>query len=342
MKGINVNMIVLAREARGMNQGALAERVSMSATNLSKIERGEIGISEEHIRDIAEATDLPVHFFMQEGNIVPQNLAYRKRLNVPQTVINTIMGRANIIRRHVQLVNGALQVAPPALPCWTVSESVTPQIIAGKLRQRWEINDIKSTPLLKTIEKQGIMVFSFDFETERVDSFTMLTDNKQPIIFLNKRLEGDRMRFSLAYELGQLLMHTFCDLTAEQDIGHEANLFAAELLMPEKEIRKDMKEGITVTLLAALKKKWKVSMIALLYRADDLGVITANQKRYLLLQFNQLNIRRTEPEQLRIAAEMPALLRFRIGEFMKKGKLSISDVSALLCIQVDEFMELYG
>ena len=39
-------------------------------------------------------------------------------------------------------------------------------------------------------------------------------------------------------------------------------------------------------------------MIALLYRADDLGFVTANQKRYLLQQFNKLKIRRREPQEL--------------------------------------------
>jgi Zn-dependent peptidase ImmA (M78 family) len=34
----------------------------------------------------------------------------------------------------------------------------------------------------------------------------------------------------------------------------EANAFAAALLLPEKEVRKDLEEGVTVPRLAALKR----------------------------------------------------------------------------------------
>jgi Zn-dependent peptidase ImmA (M78 family) len=91
-------------------------------------------------------------------------------------------------------------------------------------------------------------------------------------------------------------MHMFANLTAERDITHEANLVAAEFLMPEDDIRQDFAEPITLPRLAELKKKWKASMISLLYRADDLGFITANQKKYLVQQFNNQNIRSASPQ----------------------------------------------
>ena len=77
--------------------------------------------------------------------------------------------------------------------------------------------------------------------------------------------------------------------------------------MPAKHIIEDFKNGITIPILADLKRKWKVSMIAPLYRADDLGLVTTNQKRYLFQQFNQLKIRRREPIKLDI--KNPDLLK---------------------------------
>src|SRR6185369_4316254 len=108
---------------------------------------------------------------------------------------------------------------------------------------------------------------------------SMLTDQKQPVIFTNRAMLGDRLRFTLAYELGHLVMHTSGSANLGESIGHEANLFAAEFLMPEKDILPDFKDKhITLQLLAELKKKWKVSMQSLLYRADSLGLIDYNQK----------------------------------------------------------------
>src|SRR5206468_2940906 len=110
----------------------------------------------------------------------------------------------------------------------------------------------------------------FEFPTHRIDSRTIFTKGGIPVIAINKLHLADRQRFSLAYELGHLVLHTKTFPASDRDISHEANLFAASLLMPEKEIKPDLsKEKIlTIEQLAELKRKWKVSMQALLYRGN--------------------------------------------------------------------------
>jgi Zn-dependent peptidase ImmA (M78 family)/transcriptional regulator with XRE-family HTH domain len=343
MDGINPQMVVLARESRGMNQGHLAGEIGISGSNLAKIENAEIGASPERINDIAEATDYPLHFFMQKGSaVMPENLAWRKRRKVPQKALMPVYAKANIIRRHVELLSNALQTEKVKLPLWKVSDRMTPQKIAAKLRAQWSIENIAKKSIIKLVEDQGIVVSSFDFNSTRVDSLTMLTNSNEPVIFINKSLLGDRQRFTIAYELGQLIMHTFTELEPGQDIDREASAFAAELLMPEEEIRSDFEEGINMDVLARLKKKWKVSMISLLYRADDLGFVSVSRKRYIIQQFNEQKIRRREPPNLDIAPAEPSLLKYRIGQFRARTKLSVVDTAALLCLQVDEFMEMYS
>jgi Zn-dependent peptidase ImmA (M78 family) len=170
----------------------------------------------------------------------------------------------------------------------------------------------------------------------------MLTEEKHPLIFLNNSLLGDRQRFSLAYELGHLLLHTYTPVPHHRDIKHEANLFAAELLMPEKDIRKDFAAPITLPLLGELKLKWKVSMIALLYRADDLGLLTPNQKRYLVQQFNQQKIRRREPPELDCMPEKPQAMRRLLVDYMQKTKLGINQLCEVLHVQASDYLEYYG
>ena len=339
---VNPNMIVLAREARGLTQSELAEQIGMSPTNLSKIERSDIGINDEVLETIADKTDYPVSFFKQSGDIMPENLNYRKREVVAQKLITPIHAKVNIIRRHVHFLTMALDIPEPTIPVMEVTEKLTPQKIAIKLRQLWKVESPVIADLTKLIEGNGIVVNTFPFGTDRVDSRSILTDDKFPIIFFNNALLGDRQRFSLAYELGQLVMHTFSVVPIDRDVSHEANAFAAEFLMPAKDIKEDFKVGISIPLLGELKRKWKVSMIALLYRADDLGLLTPNQKRYLVQQFNQLKIRRREPMELDIPKEQTRLLKRWIAEYRQKTKLGVVEMSALFFLKVDEFMELYS
>jgi Zn-dependent peptidase ImmA (M78 family)/transcriptional regulator with XRE-family HTH domain len=332
-------MIVLAREARGLAQNELAERIGMSATNLSKIERGDIGISEGSIEAIATATGFPRHFFHQQGIPVPENCTFRKRQHVAQKLLTPINAQANIHRRHVQFFTRALNITPPGMPNLN---HCTPTEAATQLRKLWGITTPVIDNLTRLLEAQGIPVLPFDFGTDRVDSRSMHTDDGHPIIFTNKALLGDKLRFSLAYELGGLVMHAGSTPSPDRDLSHETNEFAAEWLMPAEAIRTDFEGGITLPLLGSLKKKWKVSMISLLYRADDLGFLTPNQKRYLLQQFNAAGIRRREPVELDVPVEKPSLMKQWIAEYRARTGLGTLELAAILCLHVDEFIELYS
>ena len=334
-------MIALARESRGLSQAELATKIEMSPANLSKIERGDIGISQDVTELIASVTRYPMSFFFQEDEMFPEHLIYRKREKVAQKLLTPINAKVNIVRFHVQSIIEELKVKQPYIPSLEVDEKNTPMSVAQKLRKTWKVEPI-ITDLIQLLENKGIVVTSFKFNTDRVDSRSVLTKENYPVIIYNSSLLGDRQRFSIAYQLGHLIMHTSTDVSWDRDISHEANLFAAEFLMPEKEIRHDFDNGITVPQLGELKKKWKVSMISLLFRADDLGYLSANQKRYLLQQFNEQKISKREPMELDIPVEKPRLIRTWLSELKAKQKLSVASLAAKLHLQTDEFIELYN
>ena len=83
-------------------------------------------------------------------------------------------------------------------------------------------------------------------------------------------------------------------------------------------------------------------MISLLYRADDLGLLTPNQKRYLVQQFNDQKIRRREPPQLDVPKENPQRIRQLITELMQKARLNIFQLCTLLAIEHDDYIAYYG
>ncbi|RYY91032.1 MAG: ImmA/IrrE family metallo-endopeptidase [Chitinophagaceae bacterium] len=339
---VNPNMVVLAREARGFTQQDLAQKINLHKANVSRLEKGDTPVSQETLTAISEATSFPLQFFLQDGSPVPVHLSYRKRQHVPVKLITPIEARINIIRRHVQLVTRALQKPVPQVPVLEVGAEQTPSQAAQKLRKLWRMDAPVVENMVRVLEWQGIIVCAFPFGTERVDSRSMLTEDKYPVVFINSSHLGDRLRYSLAYELAQLVMHTFVEVPAERDISREANEFAAEFLMPEAHIMKDFERGITLPLLGELKRKWKVSMISLLYRADDLGLLTPNQKRYLIQQFNQQRIRRREPEELDVPKEQPKLMRQMLAEYMSRTGSGIIEMSAMLSLDPGDYVGYYG
>jgi hypothetical protein len=51
---------------------------------------------------------------------------------------------------------------------------------------------------------------------------------------------------------------------------------------------------------------------------------------------------RREPIELDIPPEEPKLIKKWIAEYRSKMKIGVVEMSALLCLNVDEFLELYS
>ena len=69
MKSINPEMIVLAREIRGISQSELADLIQLTQGMLSKIEKGLNKPSEEIFTNICNILEFPMSFFEQTNNI---------------------------------------------------------------------------------------------------------------------------------------------------------------------------------------------------------------------------------------------------------------------------------
>ena len=111
------------------------------------------------------------------------------------------------------------------------------------------------------------------------------------MIFVNSLLPGDRWRFTIAHELGHLVLHTVPHDNMEQ----EANQFASELLAPSREIKPQLMQIKSWRLpdLVPLKLYWKVSLAFLIKRARDLGILAQERAKKIYMQFAP--IRREEP-----------------------------------------------
>jgi Zn-dependent peptidase ImmA (M78 family)/DNA-binding XRE family transcriptional regulator len=339
----NLERVKMARESRGLNQSELNEITGLPITTINKIERQDLRLSAEALSLIAQHTRYPLSFFEAPGQPAPDTLAWRRREKVPQKLISTIAARVNIMRLHVQQLTTELKIQAPLLPNLQLSESFRPADAARYLREVWQLPDAPIANLTLTLETQGIPVAAFHFGTDRVDSRATITDDHYPLICVNSNQPGDRQRFSLAYQLGHLLLHIYKPVLPTQDTSREANQFAAELLMPETRFRAEVgSDAITLPLLSNMKRSWGVSMIALLYRGCDLGYVTDDQKSNLLQQFNRMGLRRREPIELDVPAEEPRLIRSWLIALKKKHRLSMASLAARLHLSPEELDEVFG
>lgn len=297
----------------------LAKEASISQGKLSKLENKLIDrLSDDELSRLADALGFPPSFFLEPDDILGLPLSvhpmFRKRSSVGVRHLEQLQAQLNLrlfhIRRLLQSVTVEVELE---LPEMDVDEFDSPGRIAGLLRRTWGVPFGPFKDLVGRIEKTGCIVVLGDFGTSAVDGVTLRSSwMNQPCIFLNRYQPVDRLRYTLAHELGHIVMHRVPSLEMED----EANAFASELLMPAEQIRAELSgRRITLSALAALKPVWSVSMQALLMRATDIGVINQSRSRYLWRQMSALGYRKREPvllDDLERPTVHPELIRLHI------------------------------
>jgi Zn-dependent peptidase ImmA (M78 family) len=114
----------------------------------------------------------------------------------------------------------------------------------------------------------------------------------------------DRKRWTLAHELGHLVLHSEF---VTGDVEAEADEFAAEFLMPGEMIRPALRKPKLGTLID-LKQEWGVSIAALIQRACSLQAITLTERTRLFKLLSAKGFRIVEPGSDQLVPEQPRLL----------------------------------
>jgi Zn-dependent peptidase ImmA (M78 family) len=118
----------------------------------------------------------------------------------------------------------------------------------------------------------------------------------------------DRLRLNIAHELGHLVMHQPLRTTVAQ-VESEAYQFAAEFLMPTDAMQDEIRPPFDLDMFAGLKRRWGVSIQALIVRSKELGIITPRKYAYLFQQLGALGWRTQEPHSEAIPVERPRAVR---------------------------------
>jgi Zn-dependent peptidase ImmA (M78 family) len=335
----NHKTLIIARETRGLTQQDLAEKLNFPQSTLSKIENGNQKVDEGFIKQVSSILDYPVSFFTEDMEIYPPNLHYRKKADVPSKTLAYAEAIMNIYKHNIQKLLISTPLPYTKLPYLDRVTSITPQDAARYLRQFWEIPKGVIDNVTKILEDRGILIIPVDFGTDKIDGRSMVASNGKFIIFINKKLSGDRQRYSLCHELAHIILHINSLNVFEVDIEKEAMVFASEFLMPEKEIKPQLTGKLTIQKLADLKRYWKTSMQAILYWATTLKTVTENQARYLWSQFNSLRIKVKEP--IDIPSEKPTLLKKLIAESIQRLDWTKEELLGLFKLSEKDFNEWY-
>ena len=339
MRRVNPDMIVVARESRELTQGQLAAKLSLGQPTLSKYETGTLVVSDEHLAALAIALEYPEEFFFQQDQVrwVGSGCMYnRKRQSLTTTEYKRLLARVNVLRLSIWRLLQSVEIeAENHFVRMDLAEYGTPERVANTIRQMWNLPPGPIGNLTRAIESAGGLVMKCEFGTTTLDAFAQWPSGMPPLFFVNRSAPPDRYRYTLAHEIGHTIMHGVPSATMER----EADLFAAEFLMPKREIRPHLARPFTLQKAAELKTHWRVAMSALIRRAHDLGTISPSHDRALMTQMSRHGFRLNEPVSL--DAEEPSIINAVIDVHLHDHGYTLHELSKVALLNERDFVRCY-
>jgi Zn-dependent peptidase ImmA (M78 family)/transcriptional regulator with XRE-family HTH domain len=338
----NADMMNVARRARGLSQAQLANALQLSQAQISKIETGRMVPDDSFVDRLASLLRFKPSFFFRTASLRPPPANFhRKRKKLTATEWERILAQAEILRLSIEALLKSVDMqaskrAAPEIDPDQYGGKIAP--IAATVRQAWMLPRGPIADVAKTMEDAGILIVPFDFGTELIDAFCQQAiDAVPPLVFLNSRVKAkDRIRFSLAHELGHIIMHRIPSPTMED----EANVFAAAFLMPEEDIVHQL-YGLSLEKVMTLKMHWMTSMQAIIRRARDLKKMSDRGYKYYQIQLSKRGWRSAEPIEISNNIENPRLLKRLFSTHTDQLGYSVGELADMFGLHVEDIAEVY-
>jgi Zn-dependent peptidase ImmA (M78 family)/transcriptional regulator with XRE-family HTH domain len=296
-----------ARVLRGWTQTALAQQVGVHQSALAQLETGRIQPSPEVLDAISRATGFPPAFFTRpSGPAFPLgSLRFRARAAMTARQRRQAWWYAQTLYELMASMAVQTEYPAPRLP----RLDSDPVAAAAVTRQALGLPpDQPIGPLIRTLERIGVWVLPIPVPLPQRDACSTWAggDTSTPVIVVAATTAGDRRRFSVAHELGHLVLHQVPQ-GSPHAVEQQADTFAEAFLLPAAAMREALAPPITLTTLADLKARWGVSLQALIRRARTLERLTVSQYRSLYAQLGARGWKMQEP--IAVPVERPRALR---------------------------------
>jgi len=290
-RAFDAGELTLARKLRGMRKNELARAVGVTPAALSQYELGQSRPSPEVLGKLALALGMPVSFFIlgQPTPAMPGSAHFRSLRATTHLERDQVLAFGQLAWRLIRGIEQYVELPPCALPHLILAPELGPNDIAGAARQARTALGISKGPVphvVRLLEAHGTVTLDLPAMSRRVDAFSHWY-GARPFVFLNPAKDDKaRSRFDAVHELGHLILHYDAE-PGNRIVENQAQDFAAEFLTPREEIIAELPTRLDWDRLHQAKRRWGVSLKALVYRGRKLGVLGESAYRSAMITLAQ-------------------------------------------------------
>lgn len=323
-----------ARKYRGKTIKDLAEDIGVSKQAISQFENGKSTPLFETLIKIVDKLKFPREYFYEKDkvNIQLGNTYFRALSKLTKKEENIQKEKTKFIGKIFNFLNEYIEFPELNLPDF--EEDMEIEDMAMGLRDYWKLGEEPIKDMVYLLEKNGIIITSMNTNTDTIDAYSQqqnINGVKRFIVVLgNDKYSAVRRQFSLAHELGHIIMHDgfldIEDLTREEirNMENEAHAFASAFLLPKNGFTRDASMYPTdLNYYKQLKKKWRTSISAMLVRANHLEILTNSSYQVAMKKMSKLGWRKREPLDDTLIMSKPTVLNRAVDILIDKDRKSV-------------------
>jgi Zn-dependent peptidase ImmA (M78 family)/transcriptional regulator with XRE-family HTH domain len=331
-----------ARVRRSVTKTDLASEVGVSAAAIGQYEAGVNSPRTDVLERLAKALDVRPSFFgvgRPLARIDTVNAHFRSLRSARVSDRQKALATATLVWELTFALERHVRLPEADLP--GVGTGSSPAEAAALLRRHWGLPDGPIKHLVATAESHGIVVAVRPLaEIDAVDAFSVVIVDR-PIIITTPRRTANvfKHRFSIAHEIGHLLLHADSGEHSAA-IEKEADEFAAAFLTPAASMDAALPQRLDLAALDRLGRTWGVSPTSLVRRMVERGRTTESSARRAYQRLSTVYDAKADPTSA-YPGEVPTLLR-KAAELASDHGAPVSVLAEALKISAAQVRDLLG
>ncbi len=219
---------------------------------------------------------------------------------------------------------------------------------ACECRDMWRLGRVAAQDLALAVEGAGVILIREETGIAQIEGLSAWSAVLgRPLILLSADKDnGYRSRFDLAHELGHLVLHRHFQRTTDRDrhklMEKQAHQFAGAFLLPAETFASEVRMPVTLDDLLLLKRRWGVSVAAIMMRLHALGLLDEEAKLALFKRRSARWGGKSEPGDGDRKPEQPRLLRRTIDLLVDENVMPLDAIPRHVGLAASDIEMLTG
>ncbi len=332
----------LARKKAGLTYRGLSEILegAVSHTALSRYEKNEMFPSSTVLISLSKALKVPMDFFFRSDPIGDLTVDFRKHSKLSKTDEAKIQSTVqDTLERYIEAAEASGVDFTYGLPQISVTLQNDAIYAAEEVRKVLNLGFAPISDLTAVLEDASIVV-AFEECHEKFVGICLYNDNSAAIA-INSSFDSCRKRFTLAHELGHLVMK-FDDSLTEREHEKFCHIFASAFLLPPNVLKDSVghhRTSMYFEELYPIKEEFGISIQAIGALLAQLSIISQSSYKKFNIVIRKKGWYKNEPGKY-LGIEEPQLLRRLTLRALALESISVSKAAAILNMPQSEIMKM--